>query len=118
MDFAYDISAAMYQYFEHQRTGVWKPFLIVWIMKEPPYDILISDISQYCFESIGDGEVLANNGAMVFKKLKDQHELCQLTNNWPGLANQFDDFYGTRIPKFSPKFARDYNNYEIETNNF
>ena len=113
-ELGYDISAAMYQYFEHQRTGIWKPCLIVWIMKDPPYDILISDISQYCFENIGDGEVIANSGANVFLKLKDQHELCELSQNWPGIANQFDEFAGVRIPTFSPKFERGYEQFEIE----
>ena len=116
IEFGYDISAAMYQYFEHQRTGIWKPFLIIWIMKEPPYDILISDISQYCFENIGDGEVIANSGANVFLKLKDQHELCEVSQNWPGIANQFDEFAGVRIPTFSPKFERGYEQFEIENN--
>jgi hypothetical protein len=117
-ELGYDISAAMYQYFEHQRTGIWKPFIIVWILKEPPYDILISDISEYCFENIGDGEVLVNNGANVFIKLKDQHEVCEMSKNWPGIANQFDEFCGVRIPKFSPKFERNFEQFEIENNEF
>ncbi len=118
IDYAYDISAAMYQYFEHQRTGIWKPFIIIWIMKEPPYDILVSDISQYCFENIGNGEVVVNSGANVFLKLKDQHEACQVANCWPGLANQFDDYNGIRIPKFSPRFERGFEQFEINIDNF
>ena len=116
--YGYDISGSMYQYFEHQRTGIWKPFIIIWIMKEPPYDILISDISQYCFENIGNGEVVINSGANVFMKLKDQHEACQMANNWPGLANQFDAYNGIRIPKFSPLFERGYDMFEIDIDNF
>lgn len=118
IDFAYDISAAMYQYFEHQRTGIWKPFLIVWIMKEPPYDILISDISQYCYEDIGGGDIVINSGANVFQKLKDQHEACQMANSWPGLANQFDAYNGIRIPKFSPRYERYFEFFEVETETF
>lgn len=117
-DFAYDISAAMYQYFEHRRTGIWKPFLIIWIMKEPPFDILITDISEYCYEKIGDNEAMANSGANVFLKLKDQHEACEASKNWPGISNQFDEFAGVRIPKLSPLFDRGYSEFEIETNEF
>lgn len=118
IDFGYDISAAMYQYFEHQRTGIWKPFLLIWIMKDPPFDILITDISQYCFEEIGDGEVIVNSGANVFLKIKDQHELCDLNKKWPGLANQFDAYNGLRIPKFAPRFDRGYDEFEVETDEF
>ena len=106
----------MYQYFEHKRTGIWKPFYIIWIMKDPPFDILISDISQYCFEPYGkDNEVIVNSGANVFLKLKDQHEACQAVEHWPGLANQFDEWNGLRIPKFSPRYDRGYDEFELET---
>ena len=112
-DRGYDISASFYQYFEHQRTGIWKPFYIIWLMKDPPFDILISDISEYCFEP-NNGEPIVNSGAMVFKKLKDQHEACQLTGHYPGLANQFDAWNGLRVPKFSPRYDRGFNEFELE----
>lgn len=118
IEYGYDISGSMYQYFEHQRTGIWKPFIIIWLMKDPPFDILISDISQYCFEDIGNGEVIANSGANVFMKLKDQHETCQLLDKWPGLANQFDAYNGIRIPKLIPQYNRGFDSFEVETDNF
>lgn len=114
LEFEYDISAAMYQYFEHQRTGIWKPFKIIWLMKDPPFDILITDISQYCYEDLWNGDALANSGANMFKKLKDQHEACQVANYWPGLANQFDSFRGVRIPEFAPRYDRGFNEFDIE----
>ncbi|MFA6185505.1 MAG: PD-(D/E)XK nuclease-like domain-containing protein [Candidatus Shapirobacteria bacterium] len=114
----YDISAAMYQYFEHQRTGIWKPFKIIWIMKDPPYDILIQDISCYCFENIGNNNVIPNSGANVFLKLKDQHEACQMANCWPGLANQFDAYNGVRIDTTMPRFERGFEQFEINIDNF
>jgi len=113
-DLEYDISAAMYQYFEHERTGIWKPFIIIWIMKDPPYDVLISDISQYCFEPIGNGETVVNSAANVFLSLKDQHELCQVSENWPGLANQFNKFRGVRIAEFAPRFENYFEQFEID----
>lgn len=114
LEFEYDISAAMYQYFEHERTGIWKPFYIIWLMKDAPFDILISDISQYCFEPTGDNEVIVHSGANVFFKLKDQHEACQISNNWPGLANQFDSYNGLRLANFAPRYDRGFDEFEIE----
>ncbi len=114
LEFGYDINAAMYQFFEHERTGIWKPFLIVWIMKDPPFDILITDISQYCYEDIGSGEVIANSGANVFKKIKDQHEACQVANYWPGLANKFDEWGVVRIPELAPRYQRGFDEFEID----
>lgn len=115
LDYGYDISAAMYQFFEHQRTGIWKPFYIIWIMKEPPYDILLSDISEHCFETFGkDNNLIINSGAMMFKALKDQHELCEVSNQWPGIANQFDKFNGLRLANFAPKYTIPFEPFEID----
>lgn len=113
-EFGYDISAAMYQYFEFKRTGIWKPFIIVWLMKNPPFDVLLSDISGYCYESYGKDNLIVNSGALVFEKILDQHEACQITKQWPGLANQFDSFNGLRMAKFSPRFLRGFDEFEIE----
>lgn len=112
-DFGYDISAAMYQYFEYERTGIWKPFIIIWIMKDPPYDVLIHDISYCCYEPY-DGKAIVYSGANIFTKLKDQHELCQVANYWPGLANKFDKFRGIRLAEFTPRFENSFDEFEIE----
>jgi len=113
-DRGYDISASMYQDFEHERTGIWKPFYIVWIMKEPPFDVLIHDISDRCFETFGKNEVIVNNGAMTWRKIRDQHELCQTSNQWPGYANKFDCFNGARIKQSSLGFDNYFDNFEID----
>lgn len=110
----YDISAAMYQYFEHVRSGIWKPFILIWLMKEPPFDILIHDISPYCYEPFGNNEVIVNSGANVFLKLKEQHELCQVTEQWPGLANQFDKWSAIRMAQFSPRYENNFDSFEID----
>lgn len=114
IDFEYDISASMYQFFEHERTGIWKPFYIIWLMKEPPYDILIQDISPFCFEQYSTGEKVVNSGAMTFLKLKDQHELCEVSGSWPGIANQFQKFRGLRLAETTPRFERGFNEFEID----
>lgn len=114
-DLGYDISASMYQYFEHVRTGIWKPFIIIWLMKEPPFDILVHDISPYCYESYGkDNQVIVNSGANVWLKLKDQHELCQISDQWPGLANQFDKWNGKRMAQFPPRYENYFDPFEID----
>lgn len=119
-DLGYDISAAMYQFFEHQRTGVWKPFIIIWIMKDPPFDILIDDISKFAYEPIGNNEVIAHSGAIAFNKLKDQHELCQTMGKWPGLANQYDRFGGVRMADYLPSSfqERNYNQFDVDVDKF
>ncbi len=112
-ELGYDISAAMYQYFEFKRTGIWKPFLVIWILKEPPFDILISDISQHCFEFI-NGILIENSGAKMFLALKDQHEACQDAGRWPGIASQFNDIDGIKLAEFIPKYERDYNTFYVD----
>lgn len=115
----YHITAAMYQYFEHLRTGIWKRFIIVWILKDPPFDILIDDISRFAFEPFGDNEVIPNEGAKLFLKLKDQHEACQLANYWPGIANKYPLVNGVRMADYmSYSYEKDYKEFEIDNEKF
>lgn len=119
-DFGYDISAAFYQYFEYQRTGIWKPFIIIWIMKDPPFDFLIDDISKFAYENIGGGDVLPNNGAVTFQKLKDQHELCEMAKKWPGISGQYQISRGIRSADYqlSSFQERYYEQFSIDENKF
>jgi len=101
-DLHYDVSAAMYQFFEYHRTGVWKPFIIYWIMKEPPYDILRTDISGYCYELINDF-LVKNAGAILFESLKLEHETCMQKSYHPGIASRFmPDNSGTNTAILTP----------------
>lgn len=110
----YHISAAMYQYFEYQRTGIWKPFIIVWIMKEPPFDILIDDISQMCYELLPNGELNKNEGAVLFEALKNQHELCEMSGIWPGLAGKYPLINGIRIRESYSDYDRGFDDFEVD----
>lgn len=116
----YHISAAMYQYFEHMRTGIWKPFIIVWLMKEPPYDLLIDDISRFAFELIGDNQVIPNAGAKIFLAIKDQHEACQAANYWPGISAQFNLVGGVRMADYLASSYQEgsFSEFDVETNKF
>ena len=107
-DLGYDISAAMYQHFEFMRTGVWKPFIIIWIMKDPPFDFLIDDISQFCFEKTSSNEVIVNNGAVTLKKIKEQHEACEMAQKWPGLSAKYEINRGIRMADYVPSGYQDH----------
>lgn len=111
--YGYHISAAMYQYFEYQRTGIWKPFRIIWIMKEPPFDILMDDISMLCYE-VSNGHLIKNEGAMMFEALMDQHEACEITKQWPGLANKYPKIDGIRLAQSTSGYQDIFNEFEIE----
>lgn len=119
-DLGYHISAAMYQYFEHQRTGIWRPFIVIWIMKDPPFDILIDDISKNFAYEVSGNEVIAHSGALIFKDLKDQHELCQVAGQWPGLANQYDRIAGVRMADYLPSSFQEqgYSQFNIDVDGF
>ena len=82
----YHISAAMYQFFEHQITGKWKTFYWIAQEKEPPYDFNIIDASNWAFEITNDGEVIPHSGAILFIKLLEQYLICKERDVWPGYS--------------------------------
>jgi len=107
----YDISAAMYQWVEFQRTGIWKDFSIVWIMKEKPFDVLVSKISDFAYLPIKDGkDCVKCSGAIAFEKLKTQHEACEMAGSWKGLSASYENGIAT----FEPSYDRNINEFETE----
>jgi len=117
-DYGYDVSAAFYQFFEWKRTGIWKKFYIVWILVEPPYDILLQDMAPFAYEILSDGTVIPNSGAKKFEAYKNQHELCESSNNWPGIANKYEEKNGLRIATFEDYKEFYYNEFEVEQDDF
>ncbi|RLD69222.1 MAG: hypothetical protein DRI95_00590 [Bacteroidetes bacterium] len=96
----YHISASMYQYFEFKRTGILKPFILVWILKEQPYDILIQDISSYTYEVIG-GSLIRHEGARMFEKYLQLHENCMSNESFKGISNGIEkNKQGYKIAKY------------------
>lgn len=81
--FNYDISAAFYQFFEFQRTGIWKSFYWVFQQKSPPYDAILASADNWAF-SMNDEILKLGSGALKFKYLLRQHVYCNKTNNWDG----------------------------------
>lgn len=97
--FGYDISAAMYLFFEHEQSGIWKSFYWCFISKEPPYDAVLVDASKWTYDyDPATDIVMPQVGAIKMKRLLDLHIKCTKENEWPG-AEIFipaDDF-GRRI---------------------
>ena len=86
VDYGYHISAAMYMFFEHEVTGVWKKFYWVAQENEPPYDFMILDSSEWTWEIGRGGEIVPKVGALEFIKLMEQHLICLEDQYWPGYS--------------------------------
>ena len=81
--FGYDISAALYLFMEHERTGQWKQFYWIFVSKQEPYDAVMVDASEWTYKH-EDGIVLPQVGAIKMKALLDLHIKCEREQNWPG----------------------------------
>lgn len=82
--YGYGISAAFYQFFEHERSGVWKDFYWVFQSKERPYDAVIASAENWAYSVDDEGLVSMGVGAQEFKKLLDEHIYCTKNNHFPG----------------------------------
>lgn len=100
--FKYDISAAFYQFFEHERTGEWKEFYWIFQQKQPPFDAVLVSADQFAYR-VEDNVVLMGNGAHKFRALLDQHIWCTKNNIFDG-AQIFiqPQFLGRRIMQPKP----------------
>ena len=94
----YGFSAAMYQYIEFLATGKWKTFNIIWISKEAPYDVHISDMSEYGYNVINGELIESNIDARKFESAMFLHEKCMTDNYWPGLSSMITN--NKLIPPF------------------
>lgn len=81
--YGYDISAAFYLFMEHERTGIWKQFYWIFVSKQPPYDAVMVDASEWTYKH-EDGIVLPQTGAIKMKALLDLHIKCTREQSWPG----------------------------------
>lgn len=81
--FHYGISAAFYQFMEHERTGVWKEFYWVMQQKTAPYDAVFVSAANWAYH-MEDGVVKMGASALVFKKLLEQHIYCSQNNDFDG----------------------------------
>lgn len=103
LKYGYHISAAMYQFFTHEQTSTWKQFLLVLVSKEPPYDCIMVDMSNYCYRYIPEVDMVSiGPGAMEFQKLLGLHIKCTKDNYWPGAESVIPDDNGVRVLEIQP----------------
>jgi len=87
--FGYGISAAFYQFFEHEYSKRWKSFFWIAQESEPPFDFTILGADNYAYKiSNEDGVQYVEPGtdAMILTKMIDQWCLCHDTKLWPGYS--------------------------------
>lgn len=102
--YGYDISAAMYQFMEHEQSGVWKEFYWVFVSKTAPYDAVMVDASEWVYKYDETYDIVTPGaGAIKFQRLLDLCVKCKKENHWPGAEiNIPQDSYGKRIMKPTP----------------
>lgn len=95
--YGYDISAAMYMFLYHEVTGVWPTFYWLFISKQPPYDAVLCDASEWTYKQ-DSGIISPQVGAIKFARLRDLHIKCTKENKWPGAEINIPEGYkGQRI---------------------
>lgn len=113
LKYGYHISSAFYQFFEHERTGLWKTFYLVLVSKVAPYDAVMVDMANYGYRYLPEYDmVVPGPGAMEFKRLLDLHIKCTRENHWPGAETFIQSDNGVRVLEIQP--PRYYSNKFIE----
>lgn len=103
LKFGYHISAAFYQFFEHERTGLWKTFYLVLVSKVAPYDAVMVDMANYGYRYLPEYDmVVPGPGAIEFKKMLDLHIKCTRDNEWPGAETFIQSDNGVRVMEIQP----------------
>ncbi|MDE6742085.1 MAG: PD-(D/E)XK nuclease-like domain-containing protein [Muribaculaceae bacterium] len=83
--YGYHISAAQYQYVYNKVTGKWVTFYLVFVQKQPPYDCVMVDMSNYGYRYIKDLDMVQMGpGAIEFDRLLKLHTKCLKSGEWPG----------------------------------
>lgn len=97
--YGYDVSAAHYQYFEHEQSGVWKEFYWVFISKTAPFDAVMVDASEWAYKYDEKYDIVTPGaGAIKFHRLLDLCVKCKKEDYWPGAEINIPvDGYGKRI---------------------
>ncbi len=98
--YRYDVSLTMYQFVLHEITGKWYRPYLVFVSKSAPYDAVICDISEWCYNYDAEYDIVTPGvGAMEFKRLLDLHTECVRNNEWPGIEYAIPQDGKTRIKK-------------------
>lgn len=98
--YRYDVSLAMYQYVLHAIEGKWYTPILVFVQKQEPFDCVMCDISEWCYQYDKTYDVVTMGcGALEFRKLLDLHTECVRNNEWPGAESSIEADGNTRIMK-------------------
>lgn len=112
--FGYGISAAFYQFFEHEQSGVWKDFYWVFQQKTPPYDAVMVSAEQWAYSYNKEYDMVSvGPSASLFQKLLAQYIECRKTGEFRGAEIFIEPgFNGRRIMSVdAPPFNIDFKFY-------
>lgn len=111
--YRYDVSLAMYQYVLHAIEGKWYTPILVFVQKQEPFDAVMCDISEWCYQYDKTYDVVTMGcGALEFRRLLDLHAECVRKNEWPGAETSIEADGNVRImkPKIPAYFGMKYYN--------
>ena len=111
--YRYDVSLAMYQYVLHAIEGKWYAPILVFVQKQEPFDCVMCDISEWCYQYDKTYDVVTMGcGALEFRRLLDLHAECVRKNEWPGAETSIEADGNVRImkPKIPAYFGMKYYN--------
>lgn len=109
--YRYDISLSQYQYVLHAIEGKWYRPILVFVQKTAPFDCVMCDISEWCYNYDGDYDIVTPGvGAMEFSRLLGLYAECRRKDSWPGAENAVEADGKTRVmkPKVPAYFGRKY----------
>lgn len=90
--YRYDVSLAMYQWVLHEIEGKWYTPLLVFVQKQPPFDCIMCDISDWCYSYDKDDDfVKPGVGAFEFRRLLNLHTKCVRDNHWPASVEDVEE---------------------------
>lgn len=100
--YRYDFSLAMYQWVLHEIEGKWYDAYLVFVSKEPPYESVIVDMSDWCYRYDRDWDIVSDGiGAKDFQRVLKLHAECMNKNEWPGAESQYRNDDGLNIMRLS-----------------
>ena len=111
--YRYDVSLAMYQWTIFQIEKKWYTPILVFVQKQPPFDSIMCDISEWCYQYDKTYDVVTMGcGALEFRRLLDLHTGCVKNNEWPGAETLIEADGNVRImkPKIPAYFGMKYYN--------
>lgn len=96
LKYNYHISLTMYQHVIHEITGKWYSPILVFVQKNPPFDCVVCDISEWCYNYDKNYDYVDPGiGAMEFKKLLNLYEDCLTNDKWYGAERTIPEEYGS-----------------------